>query len=76
MAKVDDRSAKFSIPLASNELLVPEGTELMGQRSGGLSMFSNVFKRGYGDAVFGSDSNGIWLGAADYADAPFKVDMD
>lgn len=47
----------------------------VGQQIGGLSMFSNAFKRGYGSAVFGSDHNGIWLGAADWADAPFRVNM-
>lgn len=73
---VKDLSPKRKIPLASDELLVPPGTVLMGQRSGGLSMFSNVFKRGYGDAVFGSSALGIWLGAADFADATFSVDMD
>ena len=38
-------------------------------------MFSNVFKRGYGAKVFGSDENGIWLGAADFPAAPFRVTM-
>ncbi len=76
MPKVVDISPEFAIPSSEEELLIPDGVELMGQRSGGLSMFSNVFKRGYGDAVFGSDENGIWLGAADFADAPFSVDMD
>lgn len=74
--RVKDISPEMKILPASEELLVPDGTELMGQRAGGLSMFSDVFKRGYGNNVFGSDSNGIWLGAADFADAPFRVAMD
>ena len=75
MPKIDNRSPKFSLQSAESELLIPAGTEMMGQRSGGVSMFSNVFKRGYGDAVFGSSELGIWLGAADFEDAPFSVDM-
>lgn len=31
---------------------------------------------GAGDTVFGADSRGIWAGAKDYADAPWKVDME
>jgi hypothetical protein len=71
---VKDLSPKFNIPSAEKELEMAMA-ESMGQRSGGLSLFSDSFKRGYGNAVFGSDSNGIWLGAADYANAPFKVSM-
>jgi len=48
----------------------------MGSQLGGLSLFSNKFKRGYGDAVFGSDENGIWLGKAEFVGAPFRVDMN
>ena len=47
-----------------------------GQSVGGLQAYSSSLKRGYGDAVFGSDDNGIWLGAADWGDAPFRVNMD
>ena len=76
MPKIKDLSSKLKIPTAEVELLLAVGVQEIGQRSGGLSMFSNVFKRGHGNDVFGSDSNGIWLGAADYADAPFSVAMD
>jgi hypothetical protein len=48
----------------------------LGANMGGLQMYSNVFKRGNGDKVFGSSEDGIWLGAANFADAPFSVDMD
>lgn len=46
-----------------------------GQNLGGTQMYSSEFKRGYGDDVFGSSQLGIWLGAADFGDAPFSVDM-
>lgn len=75
MPKIEDLSPKFDIPTAEKELEMAMQESIMGQRSGGLSLFSDSFKRGYGNAVFGSDSNGIWLGAADYANAPFKVSM-
>jgi len=73
---IKDLSPKFKIPIAEKELERAMAESLMGERAGGLSLFSDSFKRGYGDAVFGSDANGIWLGAADFADAPFKVGMD
>ena len=76
MAKPADLTPKFNLKTAERELELPLGTIEMGQRIGGVQMYSNVFKRGYGDAVFGSDENGIWLGAADYIDAPFRVAMD
>lgn len=78
MAKVTDLSPKFALKTAAQELTVPfvAGELPMGQSAGGLSLFSDSFKRGYGDQTFGSDSNGIWLGAADYDKAPFKVGMN
>lgn len=52
------------------------GERPFGESVGGLQAYSQVFKRGYGDKVFGSSEDGIWLGAADFADAPFSVNMD
>lgn len=48
----------------------------IGQQIGGVSMFSGSFKRGAGNNVFGTDSNGMWLGAADFPNAPFRVYMN
>ncbi|MCH7730868.1 hypothetical protein IID21_05160 [Patescibacteria group bacterium] len=77
MPKIKDLSPKFKIPIAERELEVPfvAGALPLGERMGGLQMYSNVFKRGYGDKVFGSSEEGIWLGAADFVNAPFTVDM-
>lgn len=63
---------------AEQELVVPfvSGEVPLGQRMGGLSMFSSEFKRGSGNRVFGSSEKGIWLGAANFEDAPFRVSMD
>lgn len=76
MAQTINLTPKFKIPTAENELMLQPGIVPMGNQQGGLNMYSNKFKRGYGDAVFGSDENGIWLGGAEYPDAPFKVSMD
>lgn len=75
MAQPKNLSPKFKIPNAEKELQLQMGQVPMASRQGGLDLFSNKFKRGYGDAVFGSDENGIWLGKAEFADAPFSVDM-
>lgn len=73
---IHNLSPKLSgIQTAASELFVPPLAIPIGQRIGGLSVYSNSFKRGYGDKVFGSDENGIWLGAANFEDAPFHVDM-
>lgn len=48
----------------------------MGQQIGGISAYSSSFKRGSGDRIWGVDDRGMWLGAADYDDAPFKVSME
>lgn len=61
---------------AEQELMLPPGVTAMAQNVGGLQAYSNSFKRGRGDRVFGSDDNGIWLGSADFDDAPFSVSMD
>lgn len=76
MPKTINLSAKMVIPSSLEELSIPEPVGSIGNNYGGLSMFSNSFKRGYGDAVFGSNDLGIYLGAADFANAPFSVDMD
>lgn len=77
MAKTNDLSPKLKgIKPASSTLNIPPLNIPIGQLIGGLSMYANSFKRGAGDQIFGSDSRGIWLGAADFDDAPFRVYMD
>ena len=76
MAKPKNLTPKLKIPTAEKELELAMNQQAMASRAGGLSLFSTKFKRGYGDAVFGSDENGIWLGAAEFANAPFRVAMD
>jgi len=79
MAKIKDLSPKLKgLRSAEDEIRyqLPPGEVPIGQRQGGLEMYSNKFKRGYGDLVFGNDDNGIWLGAAEFADAPFSVDYE
>jgi hypothetical protein len=70
-----DLTPKMRIVAAETEMVDNVFLPSIGQQIGGLSMFSNVFKRGHGNAVFGSDENGIWLGAADFPTAPFRVTM-
>lgn len=70
-----DISPKLNIMSAEMEMLDNVFDVSIGQKIGGLSMFSNVFKRGYGNAVFGSSELGIWLGSADFPTAPFRVTM-
>jgi hypothetical protein len=80
MAKIKDLSPKLNKKLKpANQELRQEyqaGVLPFGQNMGGTQMFSNEFKRGYGDKVFGSSQLGIWLGAADWGNAPFRVNMD
>lgn len=76
MPKPKDLSPKFSIKPAELELEMQMGQSVMGDKVGGLSMYANSFKRGYGNNIFGSDENGIWLGSADFPDAPFSVSID
>lgn len=74
--KTKDLSPSMHIPTAETELALPFGTTEIGQSSGGLSMYSNSFKRGYGNKIFGVDERGQWMGSADFVDAPFRVDYD
>lgn len=78
MKKTKDITPRMNnMMTADQELLMSyvPGERPLGESVGGLQMFSDTFKRGYGNNVFGSDQNGIWLGAADFADAPFKAYM-
>lgn len=72
MAKFKDLSPKFKIVSAEQELQLPIGVTEMGQSIGGISAYSRVFKRGYGDNVFGVDENGMWLGGADFDTATIQ----
>lgn len=76
MTKFRDISSKLSIPKAETELALDPNQVPIGQLSGGLFQFSDSFRRGYGNNVFGNDANGLWLGAADYDSAPFRVDYE
>lgn len=73
MAKIKDISSKFNIPTAEIELSLDLGTVEIGQRIGGISTFSNIFKRGYGNDIFGVSEEGMWLGAANFEDAPIRM---
>ena len=73
-----DLSPKMSLSPAEVELTTAfvSGEFPLGQNIGGAQNFSDRVIRGYGDKVFGQSSQGIWLGAADFVDAPFRVDME
>lgn len=70
-----DLTPKFNLKSADKELEIPDLLQDIGTRVGGMSMFSDSFKRGAGDLVFGQDSRGIWLGSSDFSTAPFSVSM-
>lgn len=77
MAKVKNLTPKsIRVNTAFEEFSVAMQERPLAQSMGGLSMYSNSFKRGYGDKVMGNDENGFWLGAADFGDAPFRVDYE
>lgn len=70
---IKNLSPKLDIQIAEKEIQLPIGVTEMGQSVGGLSAFSQVFKRGYGSAVFGVDENGVWLGGADFDTATIQM---
>ncbi len=76
--KTIDLSPQMSLKPASVELTTAfvSGELPLGQTIGGAQTFSDSLIRGYGNKVFGQSSQGIWLGSADFPDAPFKVDME
>lgn len=74
-SKIKDLTPKYSVRTAADELKyeVTPGELPMADNWGGFQVFSQSFKRGFGSDVFGVDVNGLWLGAAEFADAPFRV---
>src|SRR3990167_5411293 len=50
-------------------------TKALGERVGGMSSTASSFSKGGGDEIFKVTSKGIHLGAAEFEDAPFSVDM-
>lgn len=73
MTKIKDLSPKMSIPSAEVELQLPFMNETMARQMGGVSMFSNSMKRGFGNQTFGVDENGAWLGAPEFEGAPVQL---
>ena len=73
-----DLTPKMSVKSAENELFIGfvSSERTLGENLGGLQFFSNGFRRGYGNNVFGVDDNGAWLGAADFLDAPLQLWMN
>lgn len=73
-----DLTPKATLRPAEQELTreYVAGERPLGESLGGVQMFASSFKRGSGNKVFGSDMNGVWLGAADFPNAPFRVDME
>lgn len=82
MAKSQDLTPKFAtLPSAAQSLYTPtaSGSDTsqstgMATTTGGLQANPTQLTRGSGNAVFGVDTNGLWMGAADFADAPWTVD--
>lgn len=74
--KIKDISPKLNLKTAEQELAMPNTELPIGQLLGGLAMFNNSFKRGSGNNIFGCDERGLWLGAADFDDAPLRMYMN
>jgi hypothetical protein len=76
--KTIDLSSKTTLKPASLELMTEftSGELALAQNVGGSQAYSDKLIRGYGDKVIGQSSQGFWAGAADFADAPFSVDME
>lgn len=73
-----DLTPRMVVKSAENELYMGfvSGERSLGENLGGLQFFSNGFKRGYGNNVFGCSDDGVWLGAADFLDAPTQLWMN
>lgn len=71
----EDLTSKDKVQSANDELTETIKT-VLAENMGGLTFFSNGFKRGYGNNLFGSDDNGIWLGAADFSNGLVRFYMD
>lgn len=70
-----DISPNFgSLPSAEQSLYVPSTAQDIATQAGGVYLNSTSMTRGAGNNVWGVDTNGFWMGAADFADAPFKID--
>lgn len=73
-----DLTPKMSVKSAEEELAIiaVTGEKSLGENLGGLQFFSNGFRRGYGNNVFGVNDDGGWFGAADFIDAPLQLWMN
>lgn len=76
--KIIDLTPKMSVKSAENELALTAvvGEKSLGENLGGLQFFSNGFRRGYGNNIFGVSDEGGWFGAADFIDAPLQMWMN
>lgn len=79
MAKVKNLTPRSIRPTTAFEEFSMMGAYAerpLAQSMGGLQMYSNEFRGGYGDSVLVfSPEKGLHLGAANFEDAPFRVNM-
>src|SRR3990167_6880769 len=68
-----DISPVYNLIAARDKIVVTEVG--LGERVGGMSSTASSFSKGGGDEIFKVTSKGIHLGAAEFEDAPFSVDM-
>ena len=70
-----DLTPKYnSIPM-KDKVQIPDASVFVGSRVGGMETAKGGFRKGYGNETFSMDSRGIWLGAPDFDEAPFRVNM-
>jgi len=73
---IDDISPKnIEIIPAKFKIVIPDTSSEMMQSVAGASVGSDAFVKGEGDAVCIMDSNGLYVGSATFASAPFRVTM-
>src|SRR3990167_11315336 len=72
--KLHDLTPEYPVLSMKEKVILPDVS--FGELTGGLQANATSVQQGSGNEVFKTTSKGIHLGAAEFADAPFSVDME
>ena len=70
-----DLTPKYPLIPMKEKVTLLDDIEVFGQTLGGMTANATSVQQGSGNEIYKFDYRGLWLGAADFDDAPFSVSM-
>ena len=71
-----DLTPKYPLIPMKEKVVLAGDVEVFGQTLGGMTANATSVQQGSGNEIYKFDYRGLWLGAAEFEDAPFSVSME